>query len=149
MKLLNLKATVGFVMISLAMIPAVQAGDLFLNFFRNPSIGLEYRIKYISTHTGLYTTIISKDENGNHVSTEFIRTGITIWPTKNIYISASHLYGLTRDWKDKSGNIYEAGVEFLVWDEKVALRLGIGVIPSNEYGTKVNPTPGLSLRIPL
>ncbi len=149
MKLANLKATVGFIMISLALMPVAQAGDLFLNFFRNPSIGVEYRIKYISTHTGLYTTAISKDENDNYVSTEFIRTGISIWPTKNIYVSVSHLYGLTRDWKDKTGSIYDAGVEFLVWDERVALRLGIGVIPSNEYGTKVNPTPGIGLRIPL
>lgn len=128
---------------------SANAADLFLNLFRNPSIGPELRVKYASLHTGYYPTNISKDSQGDNVTTEFIRTGLTLWPTNYLYFSASHLYGLTRDRKNKHFVIYEGGVQALVWKDRLALRLGVAVIPSDEFGTKVNPTPGISLRFPL
>lgn len=126
-----------------------KAADLYLNLFRNPSIGPELKWTNLSIHTGYYTTILSQDEKGKYVSTEFVRTGITLWPTQYLYVSASHLYGVTRDWQNKHGGIYEAGLQALVWSDRVALRFGVAVLPSKEFGTKVNPTPGVSVRFPL
>lgn len=127
----------------------LDAAELYLNFFRNPSIGPEVKFENFSIHTGYYTTILSKNEKGENVSTEFIRTGITLWPSENLYLSASHLFGVTREWKDQHGGIYELGLQALVLSDRLALRLGVAVIPSERFGTKVNPTPGISLRLPL
>ncbi|HYX31926.1 MAG TPA: hypothetical protein VE954_02340 [Oligoflexus sp.] len=125
-----------------------NAADLYLNLFRNPSIGPELKWADFSIHTGLYTTILSKNDKGEHVSTEFVRTGVTLWPSQHVYVSASHVYGITRDWKNKHGGLYEAGVQILLLDGRLAFRLGVAVLPSKEFGTKVNPTPGISIRFP-
>lgn len=145
MKLKTLIAALTFMMLS----PWAEASELYLNFFRNPSIGPELKFGYVSIHTGYYTTIISKNSDGDNVSTEFVRSGVTFWPKDYLYVSASHLLGLTRERKDKNFAMYEAGFQALVWENKVALRLGVAVIPESEgFETQVNPTPGLSLHIP-
>lgn len=48
--------------------------DLSINGFRNPSIGLEYRLHQVSVHGGYYLTAFKSGEN-----TRFIKTGITYW----------------------------------------------------------------------
>ncbi len=125
------------------------AGELYLNFFRNPSIGPEYRVKYFSTHIGYYPTILSPNEDEKKETTGFLRTGITAWPVPWLYASVSHLHGLTGKWRNRNEILLEAGVQGLILDERIALRFGIAVLPSVDHGTKVNPTPGISLRIPL
>lgn len=145
---LTLSLTIAFIL-NLSVLKRAHSSELYLNLFRNPSIGPELKYELFSIHSGLYSTIISKNSKEQNVSTEFIRTGISFWPADFAYVSISHLYGLNRDWRDKSGVILEAGGQILVYENRLALRFGVAVIPSSEFGTKVNPTPGLSFRFDL
>lgn len=141
------KATL-FVILLLAAYERGSATELYINAFRNPSIGMELKFKHVSFHAGYYTTIISKNSEGENVATGFIRIGETAWLTKHVYVSASYLYGLDRERKKKSGSIFESGVQAKLFSQ-VYFRLGVAVIPSKTFGTKVNPTPGLSFMVKL
>lgn len=123
--------------------------ELSINLFRNPSIGVEYRIKYVSTHVGYYPTIISKNAQGNNQTTGFFRTGLSIWPSDWMYASVSHLYGIDGSWKNRSELLLELGLQARAFRQTVGFRLGLAVMPSSKFGTKVNPTPGVSIFIPL
>lgn len=125
-----------------------RATELYLNAFRNPSIGAEIKFRRVSFHAGYYTTIISKNEQGEFEPSGFIRLGETIWPTEYLYASASVLFGLDGKRKDWTGTLFELGGQYQA-SKTIALRLGVAVIPSKKFGTKVNPTPGVSLRIKL
>lgn len=124
-----------------------SAGDLYLNGFRNPSIGPEYRVGNVSLHVGYYTTILSDEDDSGDDAQGFVRSGVTLWHGERWYASLSHLYGLDGPREKKHFAIAEVGVQFIVWSH-VALRLGVAVIPAaNGFDTKVNPTPGISLRL--
>lgn len=125
------------------------AGEWSFNTFRNPSIGVEYRDGALSYHAGYYTTILRDPGSRRSEASGFSRLGVTFWLDDRWYASLSHLRGLDgpRDGRDFA--IVEAGYQHRLGDT-VSVRLGVAVIPAaHGFRTKVNPTPGLSLRVPL
>ncbi len=50
-----------------------STGEISINGFRAPSIGLEFRYGLVSVHAGYYLTAFSG------VTTNFIKTGFTAW----------------------------------------------------------------------
>ncbi|MBC8043186.1 MAG: hypothetical protein IAF08_07050 [Rhizobacter sp.] len=93
--------------------PWLPRSELSVNLFRNPSIGLEYRQQFISVHLGYYPTNFESNE-----TTSFIRTGVSFWylpariggeSASSFYSGVSYLYGLDRDYKNKSELIIETG----------------------------------------
>ncbi len=119
-----------------------RSNELYLNGFRNPSIGVEWRIKYLSSHTGYYLTNFAPGE-----TSKFWRTGLSFWPTDYAYLSVSHLYGIDGALKNKHAVLFEAGGQLILF-EHLALRLGVAVLPFSKISAQVNPTPGVSVRIP-
>jgi hypothetical protein len=93
-------------------------GELSINGFRNPSIGLEYRLHNISIHGGYYLTNF---ESG--VTTRFIKAGLTGWflpvgkreNPSSFYAGASYLRGINRDYEDQNAFGVEAGFRWMVW----------------------------------
>ncbi len=120
--------------------------ELSINGFRNPSIGVEYRIKHISLHGGYYVTNF---ESG--ITTEFVKTGVTYWflpfdqkeIPSSFYVGASYLRGLTRDYENKNAVAVEAGFRWMIW-KGLQFRLGAIALAAPGEDIKINPTPGLS-----
>jgi hypothetical protein len=120
--------------------------DLSVNGFRNPSIGLEYRVNHLSVHAGYYVTNF---ESG--ITTEFVKTGVTYWflPVdqkeipSSFYAGASYLRGLTRDYENKNGVALEAGFRWMIW-KGLNFRIGAIALAAPGESIKINPTPGLS-----
>lgn len=141
---------VGFIAVAslLPLVPYARGDELYVNLFRNPSIGIEYKVRLLSTHAGYYPTIISKDARGESETTPFVRVGASIWPTSWSYGSVSYLRGLGGKWRGRNEVLYEVGLQGLILRDRVALRLGVAVMPSF-LGTKVNPTPGIGIRFPI
>ena len=120
--------------------------ELSVNGFRNPSIGLEYRVNHLSAHAGYYVTNF---ESG--ITTEFVKTGVTYWflPVdqkeipSSFYAGASYLLGLTRDYENKNGVALEAGFRWMIW-KGLNFRIGAIALAAPGESIKINPTPGLS-----
>lgn len=120
--------------------------ELSVNGFRNPSIGLEYRVNHLSAHAGYY---ITNFESG--ITTEFVKTGVTYWflPVdqkeipSSFYAGASYLRGLTRDYQNKNGVALEAGFRWMIW-KGLNFRIGAIALAAPGESIKINPTPGLS-----
>lgn len=120
--------------------------ELSVNGFRNPSIGLEYRVNHLSAHAGYYVTNF---ESG--ITTEFVKTGVTYWflPVdqkeipSSFYAGASYLRGLTRDYENKNGVALEAGFRWMIW-KGLNFRIGAIALATSGESIKINPTPGLS-----
>lgn len=120
--------------------------EISVNGFRNPSIGLEYRVNHLSAHAGYYVTNF---ESG--VTTEFMKTGVTYWflPVdqkeipSSFYAGASYLRGLTRDYENKNGVALEAGFRWMIW-KGLNFRIGAIALAAPGESIKINPTPGLS-----
>jgi hypothetical protein len=120
--------------------------ELSVNGFRNPSIGLEYRVNHLSAHAGYYVTNF---ESG--ITTEFIKTGVTYWflpmdqkeIPSSFYAGASYLRGLTRDYENKNGVALEAGFRWMIW-KGLNFRIGAIALAAPGESIKINPTPGLS-----
>jgi hypothetical protein len=121
-------------------------GELSINGFRNPSIGLEYRFRNVSIHGGYYLTNF---ESG--VTTRFIKAGLTGWflpvgkreNPSSFYAGASYLRGLNLDYEDQNAFAVEAGFRWMVW-KGVNLRIGAIALMSRDQDVKINPTPGIS-----
>lgn len=119
--------------------------EISINGFRNPSIGLEYRYKFISIHAGYYPTNFESD-----ITTEFIKTGLTAWflpigkreNPSSFYAQVSYLRGLTREYKDKNAGSVDVGFRWMVW-KGLHLRIGVIALFSEGLDTKINPTPGI------
>jgi hypothetical protein len=127
--------------------PEFLRQELSVNFFRNPSIGLEWRYSQVSIHAGYYLTNFEPN-----VTTEFIRSGVTFWflpfatngdVPSSFYSSVSYLYGLTREWTGSTGMMLEAGFRWMPW-RGLNVRLGVDVLLSPNQAIKVNPNPGVS-----
>ena len=120
--------------------------ELSVNGFRNPSIGLEYRVNHLSAHAGYYLTNF---ESG--ITTEFLKMGVTYWflPVdqkeipSSFYAGASYLRGLTRDYENKNGVALEAGFRWMIW-KGLNFRIGAIALAAPGESIKINPTPGLS-----
>ncbi len=79
----------------------------------------------------------------------FWRTGVTLWWEERAYASVSHLRGLDGQRRGKDFAMAEVGLQFEPWND-VLLRIGVAAIPAaHGFKRKVNPTPGLSVRVPL
>ncbi len=123
-----------------------DSSELSVNGFRNPSIGLEYRVNHLSAHAGYY---ITNFESG--ITTEFVKTGVTYWflPVdqkeipSSFYAGASYLRGLTRDYENKNGVALEAGFRWMIW-KGLNFRVGAIALAAPRESIKINPTPGLS-----
>lgn len=120
--------------------------EISINAFRNPSIGLEYRLRNVSVHAGYYTTAFKSGEYTN-----FVKAGVTCWflPVdkkmipSSFYAGASYLRGLTRNYKDKNAVAAEAGFRWMIW-KGINLRIGAIALATKGQNVKVNPAPGLS-----
>ena len=129
--------------------PAQAADGWTFNAFRNPSIGVEYRRGALSTHAGYYTTILRDPGDASSEASGFWRTGVTLWWEERAYASLSHLRGLDGQRRGKDFAMAEVGLQFEPWND-VLLRVGVAAIPAaHGFKRKVNPTPGISVRVPL
>lgn len=126
--------------------------EFSINAFRNPSIGLEYRVHRLSAHAGYYPTNF---ESG--VTTTFVRAGLSFWllPVdrkeipSSFYVSGSYLRGLSRAYENESAVIADVGFRWMVW-RGLNLRIGAAVLMADGHAPELNPTPGIgyALRLP-
>lgn len=120
--------------------------EFSINGFRNPSIGLEYRLNHFSVHAGYYPTNFTSG-----VTTSFVRTGISYWflPVGNkenpssFYSSASFARGLDREYENKNALMAEVGFRWMIV-KGLNFRLGLTALMATGEDVKINPTPGLS-----
>jgi hypothetical protein len=120
--------------------------DLSLNGFRNPSIGLEYRIGHVSVHAGYYLTVLEFRETYS-----FLKTGLTFWALpvdhkpipSSFYAGVSYLRGNNFEYKNKDALGMEAGFRWMIW-KGFNLRIGAILLASKGLDLRMNPTPGIS-----
>jgi hypothetical protein len=120
--------------------------EFSINGFRNPSIGAEYRYRYISVHAGYYPTNFE-----TNTTTEFIRTGVTLWflpigkreNPSSFYTSLSFARGRTREYEDKNAVMPEIGFRWMIY-KGLNFRIGVTGLAAKGQSFKINPTPGIS-----
>jgi hypothetical protein len=120
--------------------------EISFNGFRNPSIGVEYRHRHVSVHTGYYPTNF---ESG--ITTEFIRTGLTYWflpvgkkeNPSSFYGSLSYARGSSKGYKDQNAGVAELGFRWMVY-KGLNLRIGVAALAAKGKELQINPTPGIS-----
>lgn len=124
--------------------------EIALNFFRNPSIGVEYRFRSLSFHTGYYLTNFERDQ-----TTRFLRLGIAWWflpvvmplsknqHSSSFYFSLSYARGKNRSYTQKDAFIGELGFRWMLW-KGINVRLGVAGLTAKNERFKINPTPGIS-----
>lgn len=120
--------------------------EFSINGYRNPSVGVEFRIRQISLHAGYYP---SNFEAG--VTTDFFKAGTTIWflpvgkkeNPSSFYAGADYLRGLSFDYKQKNAVGVEAGFRWMIW-KGLNLRVGAIMVNGAGQGPKFNPTSALS-----
>ncbi|RRB07562.1 hypothetical protein [Larkinella rosea] len=125
--------------------------ELSINGFRNPSIGLEFRHRQVSIHTGYYMTAVSQNSEGNPENTSFIRSGISFWflpvgrkaNPSSFYSSLSYVRGLNRTYKDQNGLMVDAGFRWMVW-KGLNVRIGAAMLAAPNHTLKLNPVGGIS-----
>ena len=123
-----------------------------INGFRNPSIGLEYRIDQVSVHAGYYITAL---EPG--ITTKFVKMGLTYWflpvgkkeNPSSFYAQLSYLRGLNLEYKDMNAGSVDVGFRWMVWK---GLHLRIGAAKEGnatlrqrpaEIAAAIQPRPGI------
>ncbi len=123
--------------------------EVNVNLFRNPSIGLEYRLGDFALHAGAYPTIISKNAAGENETSWFLRAGLTYFflghsfngqRPSEFYLSASYLRGFNHG--HENGALMDVGYRWMAW-RGLNLRLGVAVMLERGHDVKVNPTPGI------
>lgn len=123
--------------------------EINLNFFRNPSVGLEYRLGDVALHAGLYPTIISKDAAGKNETSWFLRAGLTYFllghsfygqRQSEFYVSASYLRGFNHGHENAA--LADLGYRWMVWSG-LNLRIGVAALLERGHDVKINPTPGI------
>jgi hypothetical protein len=123
--------------------------EINVNLFRNPSIGLEYRLGDFALHAGVYPTIISKDTQGVNETSWFLRAGVTYFllgrsfygqRLSEFYLSASYLRGFNHGHGNAA--LADVGYRWMVW-RGLNLRIGVAVMLERDHAVKVNPTPGI------
>ncbi|MDX1903955.1 MAG: hypothetical protein SFU27_07335 [Thermonemataceae bacterium] len=119
--------------------------ELSLNGFRNPSLGLEYRHKFISFHAGYYVTNLE-----SNTTWQFFKAGASLWflpvgkreNPSSFYAQFSYLRGLNRDYGDTNAGSIDVGFRWMVW-KGLNLRIGVLALFSEGKDTEINPTPGI------
>jgi len=123
--------------------------EINVNFFRNPSIGLEYRLGDFALHGGLYPTIISKDAGGSNETSWFLRAGLTYFllghsfygqRPSEFYLSGSYVRGFNHG--HQNGALTDVGYRWMVWSG-LNLRIGVAALFERDRAVKINPTPGI------
>lgn len=125
--------------------------ELSINGFRNPSIGLEYRVGRVSVHAGYYITAL---EAG--VTTKFAKAGVTYWflpvgqkeNPSSFYAQLSYLRGLNLDYKDVNAGSLDVGFRWMVW-KGLHFRIGALALVAPDRDVRINPTPGIGYAITL
>ncbi|MEI9921038.1 MAG: hypothetical protein WDO14_19920 [Bacteroidota bacterium] len=120
--------------------------EFSINGFRNPSVGLEFRMKQMSVHAGYYPTAFKAGEN-----TSFFKAGTTFWflpvgqkeNPSSFYAGVDYLRGFNRDYENKNAVGIEAGFRWMIW-KGLNFRIGAIAVAGAGQSLKVNPTPGLS-----
>lgn len=120
--------------------------ELSINGFRNPSIGLEYRINQVSFHGGYYVTAL---ETG--ITTKFLKTGVTYWflpvgkkeNPSSFYAGASYLRGLNLEYEKENALGLEAGFRWMAW-KGLNFRIGLIALAAKDHDLKINPTPSIN-----
>ncbi|WP_091507813.1 hypothetical protein [Flexibacter flexilis] len=120
--------------------------EISFNFFRNPSVGLEYRYKKVSVHAGYYLTNFKAN-----TTWEFVKTGLSFWflpigkreKPSSFYAQMSYLRGQNRDYKNKNAVSLDLGFRLMIWNGLQA-RLGIIGLYAKDKNLKINPTPSLN-----
>lgn len=123
--------------------------EVSVNLFRNPSIGLEYRLGDVALHAGLYPTIISKDASGKNQTSWFLKAGLTYFflghsfygqRPSEFYVSASYLRGFNLGHDNAA--LADIGYRWMVW-RGLNLRIGVAALVERGHDLKINPTPGI------
>ena len=123
--------------------------ELNLNLFRNPSIGLEYRLGDFALHAGMYPTIISTNAAGENQTSWFVRAGLTYFflghswngqRPSEFYVSGSYLRGLNHG--RGNGALLDVGYRWMIW-RGLNVRIGVAVLAERGQDIEVNPTPGI------
>lgn len=128
-----------------------KKNEIGLNFFRNPSIGVEYRHNHISLHTGYYITNFEKN-----TTWKFFKAGVSYWflpvdkkdVPSSFYFQAALLYGLNRDYKNTLTGGIEPGFRQMIGNN-LNIRLGVAALFPKNKTIRINPTPGISYVIKL
>ncbi len=123
-----------------------STSEISINGFRNPSIGMEYRLHQLSVHAGYYPTAFASGE-----TTSFVKTGFTLWflpvgkkeNPSSFYSGVSYLRGLSREYENKNAVAIEAGFRWMIWNG-INLRLGGIAVLAKGQPVKINPAPGIS-----
>lgn len=110
---------------------AVTGNELIVKAFRNPSIGVEFRHRFVSLHAGAFTTVINEGETGFGAGSWFFRVGVSVWflpvpllgtRRSSFYADVSFVHELSGDgWG--SGVATEVGFRLVIW-QGIFLRLG-------------------------
>jgi hypothetical protein len=128
--------------------------ELNINLFRNPSMGLEYRLGAFSVHGGAYPTVISQNAAGENETSWFIRAGLSAYflghsfygqRESEFYVSASYMRGLNLG--HENGAAIDVGYRWMVW-RGLNVRLGVAVLLEPGREVHVNPTPGIGWSFP-
>jgi|GEM_PF-707317 len=123
--------------------------EINVNLFRNPSIGLEYRLGAFSIHAGAYPTVVSQNAAGENETSWFLRAGASVFffghsfynqRKSEFYVSGSYLRGLNLGHENAAA--VEAGYRWMVW-KGLNVRLGAAVLFEPGHEVQVNPTPGI------
>jgi hypothetical protein len=120
--------------------------ELSINFFRNPSIGLEYRYRAVSVHAGWYLTALEPN-----LTWKFAKAGLTYWllpfgkkaHPSSFYVQASYLRGLNRNYQGLNCGMLDLGCRLMIW-KGLQLRLGAAALFVPGRALKINPTPSLN-----
>lgn len=123
--------------------------ELSINGFRNPSIGLEYRIDKVSVHAGYYITAL---EPG--ITNKFVKMGLTYWflpvgkkeNPSSFYAQLSYLRGLNLEYKDVNAGSVDVGFRWMLW-KGLHLRIGALALVAPNKDVRINPTPGIGYAI--
>lgn len=120
--------------------------EISINGFRNPSIGLEYRYRFISFHAGYYLTNLE-----TNTTWEFLKAGATLWflpigkreNPSSFYAQFSYLRGQNRDYQDENAGSVDVGFRWMIW-KGLQIRIGAIALFAPDKDVKINPTPGIS-----
>jgi hypothetical protein len=123
--------------------------ELSINLFRNPSIGLEYRLGDVSIHLGGYPTkILPKDADGAYPTTWFARTGVSYYflpavlfgeRASEAYVSGSYLFPLG---DGGHAALVDVGYRLMLW-RGLNVRLGAALLFERGHSPRLRPTPGI------
>ncbi|TWI85805.1 hypothetical protein IQ13_0974 [Lacibacter cauensis] len=124
----------------------LSKNEIGLNFFRNPSIGLEYRYRAFSVHSGIYVTNFERNRTWR-----FFKSGLTFWflPVGNsvhpssFYVQLNFLRGLNLDYKNRHAFSSDIGYRLMLL-KGLQARLGITGIIAKNKPVKINPTPSIN-----